>query len=494
MVALSCFLAVAFMRLIDGDEGYYLLAARLVFAGHRPYADFFFPQMFLTPYVYGAWLGLIGTTWYAGRALSALLAMILTVLVYRAAVQTARRRGPAVFAVALFLFSELSLAWLTVVKTYALSAVLLFAAFMLARRTELHRSHALLLGALLGLGVDTRLYIAGVVPLFVASLWRRRVANTEKRAAAPFLAGLALTLLPNVVFLAADPQAFLFGTLGYHSFRSAGGLIGEPGQKLAVLLHLLGGDGSIDGVRLAVIFVPSLIYSLVMIFRRRAVPLSATLELGLVGLLLLPTPTFTQYFALVFPFAVVNVAALIAAAQQRLVGEDRRAARAWHGGLAIAAVLYLAAVPDLVVRYTLTGEGVIGILTPALASDWRITTVREVSQTMERAAPEPGLALVWWPGYLVESTRGPLPGTENHFGRPVAPLLPPGQAHRQHLASEPELLRAIDEAVPEVIVLGNDVLGEERLEAGEHLQRSRYRHFAWIGNAEVWARRRRPGG
>ena len=31
-------------RLIDADEGYYLLAARLVLQHKTPYLDFFFPQ------------------------------------------------------------------------------------------------------------------------------------------------------------------------------------------------------------------------------------------------------------------------------------------------------------------------------------------------------------------------------------------------------------------------------------------------------------------
>ena len=38
-------------RPIDGDEGYYATAARLVSEGHTPYLDFFYPQMPLLPYL-----------------------------------------------------------------------------------------------------------------------------------------------------------------------------------------------------------------------------------------------------------------------------------------------------------------------------------------------------------------------------------------------------------------------------------------------------------
>jgi hypothetical protein len=45
------FLFVARHRLIDGDEGFYLLAARLVLQHKTPYLDFFYPQAPLLPYV-----------------------------------------------------------------------------------------------------------------------------------------------------------------------------------------------------------------------------------------------------------------------------------------------------------------------------------------------------------------------------------------------------------------------------------------------------------
>ncbi|MEN8184892.1 MAG: hypothetical protein ABFS46_20415, partial [Myxococcota bacterium] len=74
---------VAALRPVDGDEGYYLMAARLVLEGGVPYRDFFFPQMPLLPYVYAAWLELLGASWYAGRALSVLLAATLGCLLFR---------------------------------------------------------------------------------------------------------------------------------------------------------------------------------------------------------------------------------------------------------------------------------------------------------------------------------------------------------------------------------------------------------------------------
>jgi hypothetical protein len=51
------------VRLIDGDEGYYLQAARLVSEGKRIYTDFFYPQMPFGAHVYAAWFWLWGRGW-----------------------------------------------------------------------------------------------------------------------------------------------------------------------------------------------------------------------------------------------------------------------------------------------------------------------------------------------------------------------------------------------------------------------------------------------
>ena len=69
ILMLYFFLFVARRRFIDGDEGFYLTAARLVLLHKVPYLDFFFQQAPLLPYVYGIWLKLFGVSWFAARDL-----------------------------------------------------------------------------------------------------------------------------------------------------------------------------------------------------------------------------------------------------------------------------------------------------------------------------------------------------------------------------------------------------------------------------------------
>jgi len=74
------FIYLACNRLIARDEGFYLLASKLVATGQVPYLDFFYPQMPLLPYVYGTWMKVFGFEWHSGRMLSAVLSTLLGLL------------------------------------------------------------------------------------------------------------------------------------------------------------------------------------------------------------------------------------------------------------------------------------------------------------------------------------------------------------------------------------------------------------------------------
>src|SRR5262245_30444009 len=78
----AVFLPMAMLRLVDADEGAYMLVARRVMEGALPFHDMFYPQMFLLPYGYGAWMKIFGFSWYVGRLLSGLLTVALGVLLY----------------------------------------------------------------------------------------------------------------------------------------------------------------------------------------------------------------------------------------------------------------------------------------------------------------------------------------------------------------------------------------------------------------------------
>src|SRR6059058_2319783 len=107
----AVFIPMSLLRLVDGDEGTYLLVSRLVAEGQVPYHDYFYPQMFLLPYVYRGWLKLVGYSWYAARVLSACFSIALGLLLYRQVAHLTGARTWGVLSAVLFTFSGLAFGW-----------------------------------------------------------------------------------------------------------------------------------------------------------------------------------------------------------------------------------------------------------------------------------------------------------------------------------------------------------------------------------------------
>ena len=90
----AVFVPMSLFRLVDGDEGIVLCSS----LGLSPKAnchtnDFYYPQMYLLPYVYGGWMKVVGFSWYAARLLSAVFSVLLGLLVYRQVANLARSRA-----------------------------------------------------------------------------------------------------------------------------------------------------------------------------------------------------------------------------------------------------------------------------------------------------------------------------------------------------------------------------------------------------------------
>ena len=68
---------LAWHRPVDGDEGYYAAAARLVSEGRQPYRDFFYPQSPLLPYLLSPVCRVVGGS-LQGMRLPAVLMGVLS--------------------------------------------------------------------------------------------------------------------------------------------------------------------------------------------------------------------------------------------------------------------------------------------------------------------------------------------------------------------------------------------------------------------------------
>jgi Dolichyl-phosphate-mannose-protein mannosyltransferase len=401
---------LAIFGAVDNDEGYYGLAAKLTFEGEVPYRDFFYPQAPLLPYVYGAWMQVFGISLEATRALSVVFTLALGALICRHAATRFVSLWIGALAVLAFASTRLVATWYSTTKTYALSTLLLFGAFMLLDREASARTPRRWLpaGVLLGLAMDVRLIFAATVPVFAVLLWRLPLV-TRPRAAGHWAVGLALGLLPSLVPLIVAPSQFVFGNIGFHAVRSEGGLVGDFDQKLDIVSDVLSQPQYVALLLLAGIAVVA------QLARRRPPPLAFWLAAALGLANLLPTPTYAQYACTTVPFLIFTALELVPPIRARLAQPS--GARYRGGAFAVAIVLALA----------FAFEGMRGVeqaqrfnSSPTVFFDQATRSAPGGLADVIDAETVPGEpVLSFRPIYIFLSHADPVPGFENDFA-PVA--------------------------------------------------------------------------
>jgi len=485
---LVLFTGVACSRLIDSDEGLYLLAVKLVAHGKRPYLDFFFQQLPALPYVYALWSRVVGFSWVSDRMLSVLLSVALGGLLYWHVERLYSRKTLACLAVLLYALNNLVIAWHPVVKTYALSNFLLFCAYLLVfpENTRHSRRKIFLGGILLAFAVETRLYIVAVAPVLMASLYYFRCRSDGRlRNVWPFVAGLALGLLPNLFFLASAPDPYVFDNVGYHLIRS--GLKAAIRNKTKTFLAISNLQGSYDGsgAQFGMLGLPALATLLLRgVDRRLFLPFAVGAVLFVTCFT--PKPTFPQYFSVCVPYLVIVGVKFVGimAGPHDVAGAPLRLVKT--AGL-VMAILYLFCGGLAVFNYCYSGAGVEGIWKWDNSFDYRLSTVREVSNTLEHLVVKDEPVLSFWPGYVVECDCVPQDGTENDFALLVSPKLTPAEAERRKIMTDEGLQDLLKKHRVRAVVVRAD---RDELARGvsyrDTLQRNGYKRVRAIGRAEVY--------
>jgi hypothetical protein len=478
------------MRLVDGDEGYYLLAVKLIQQGHLPYHDFFYTQMPLLPYFYALCLAPIGTSWYAARVVTVVLALGIGFGIWTAARMTCRRPALAFVAVLLYLTSAFCLEWFTVVKTYALSTLLLLGTDLVLRsRSILPRRALFFAGLLFGLAIDSRSMMCAALPGFALGAVEREKGHVA-RSLSWFAIGIVVALIPMLYFFARSPDGFAFGNFGYHAIRSSYGWAANLKQKASVLAALLGlhNPEGTPAVQFQVLTLFVLLYVASSVARkvRPDFGLYVVLFVGLGSIL--PTPSFPQYYSVVLPFMILMAIRWL----DEVWSPPTGAASPWlfaHRTAAIALIaMYVVAAPVHAYHFVISGQQVPGVSGAPDAKNWRIETLRRISSEIDAHNPGHRPFLTFWPGYAVESESPVVAGLENHFGLLVAHQLDATRRRRLILMSTDEVGRQIDEG-DRLVVLGNWV---DRESWRPRLAAAGYRVVARVEDAEISAKRSRP--
>ena len=481
LILVSWFVSIALTRLIDGDEGYLLYAARLLAEGQNLYSDFFFPQGPLVPTIFGYFYEIFGSSWYGARSLAGVLAALTGLLVFATAHLYTRSYLTAGLATFLFSACGYSFGWLPIIKTYGLAAF-----FSMAAIYVLHRGgrYAFFWGGLLIVfSLEARLYV-GIVGLnaILYVIQRTRQQATGKRLiwiVSARLGQLALGALVSLVFLLPplfrEFETAYFGMFEFASVRfpNQTGLFGDWGQKLDILLlelAIVGNDGAASAQLLILVFLAVSGWFLPGLPRSR---LTSTVWPVLLLANLLPAVTFSQYVCICLPSIAIEAALTLTAWAEKMGAGPFIVLRT----LAPALLIYLSLGVIDVRRFCVTGVRVPGV--DGNPVPWEIETVEQVAERID-SYPE-GLVAGFWPGYFVSSKTRVIPELANHFGFHISGRYDAARMKRLHLLSTQRMASTIRQRRYSLVVDGNWSFGRWDAQL-----LSKYRVDQSLANVKFW--------
>jgi len=481
------FIVISFNRLIDGDEGYYLMAAKLINQGHLIYSDFFYPQMPALPYIYAVWFNLSNESWITGRALSALFAILTGLLIFWHVQNKVRNNAIPLLILLLYACSSLVFGWYLVIKTYSVSTFFLVLAIVVFLNNTSKPSSILMFfsGLALGLATETRLFFAGVLPIFLTAIYFEQLdIRLKATRIAWYLTGFLIALIPALYLLISQPDIFIFNNLGYHSIRTEGGLIGNIGQKYKIVEQLLGSrtfHASIHSLQFLILVI--LIWMTRRYPRSRENWILLAFSISIFIINLLPTPAFVQYFSVLVPILLLTLSDPL-----NLVFQDNSSAFTnqsnkiykWFSAFLI---IYVISSPIDMIRYTIWGKNVPGV---DAAYNWKLETTKEISNWINSNTTPGEKVLSWWPGYLIETHAKPVEKLENHFGSLVANKLSEAELSRYKIITNGEISTLIKLRKIRIALVDNTwTPNKEKIKST--LLNGGFKLAKKIGNLEIYA-------
>lgn len=312
------------------DEGFHVLAAQLIRHGKRPYLDFCFPQTPLNAYWNAAWMRVIGDTWRAVHALSALAtaaAVLLAADFVRFRFPETRWRPAGFAATALVLgLNVLVVEYGTIGQSYAFCLLLLVSAFRVAvvavdRRAPLWTGAA---GLLSGSAAASSLLTVTAAPVLLVWILRHTPRGHRWGRFFTFAAGAAVPFLPVLWLFSRAPRMVFFNLIQYQLLYRRTNWEDATPHDLEVLTSWL---YSPTAFLLGLLSVLGLWF----VARKSGWKHSIRAEFYLCGWLALAMaaelcathPTFPSYFVLITPFLAIPAAAGLYAIAARIHGPLR---------------------------------------------------------------------------------------------------------------------------------------------------------------------------
>ncbi len=422
-------------RLIAKDEGFYNLAAKLVSQGNELYTDFFFPQTPLTAYIYGFFYKIFGNSWYQGRILTGLFTTLLAALLFNFLLRRLNMKY-AIFGLIAFLSSNFVFPWYVVIQTYSLSVFYVFLAFFLFSLGEEKENKVFYLfsGICFGLSVSSRLFFLGLAPFVLMYI----LLNKKYKSIFPLVLGALAGLTPLFYFAIKNWDIFYFNNYGYHAIRSTTSFDTNLKHNLRILKVIF---GVVESVKFKCLQLPILLYLSIIsfffsLFKKLKIDLCVYIAFGLFVLNFIPTPSYVQYFSTLIPFLIIIVLFFI-----HTLYNSNLSKMVINVIILPCLILFFYKLPSDFLRYTKTGEGVIGIRDQDNAKHWNISHIKAISKKINEITKSGEVVFSLWPGYLFETDAVPMKGLENHFGHKVSNRLSAVEKDKYVILGEKEALK-----------------------------------------------------
>jgi hypothetical protein len=445
-------------RPIDGDEGFYSTAARLVWQGKAPYRDFFYQQAPLLPYLYSWMWAVHPRSLVAMRFISAACGSIAVLLWGICLVSL--KRLPTNIALATFatvLLNPYWVSWNVVVKTFPFANLFMTITTM-CLYAALHSTRLrwyFFAGLALGACASVRSFYGTVlVVVFLWLLnWERRTSRLPYPKTLAFLGGSTCGLLPGIVSFVRDSHAFLFNNILYHQLDAGymqwNGKVIEGYQSVkhtalvyfAVLVRLLGSHPYFS-VSIVVSIIGGL--SLWKLWKSHDSSYSEPdylyfqvaflMLVTYTAVALIPFPPYDQYFdSPLIPFLIP------------FITEGLRVT--WRTGKQRTIALGLAAL--ILFAVEIRAETATQSRDPV----WQLANYREMTRLIEANSRPDEVVLSFWPGYVFESGRRYFPGLEDHFVYRIMNKIGPAEKAQYHVISHDRIMNAISQREVNLLVL-----------------------------------------
>lgn len=294
------------------DEGFHLLAARLILEGQLPYLDFCFPQTPLNAYWYAGWMQVFGGGWRTTHVVASLLtagAILLAAdfVLRRLPVREWRLAGAAAAAL-LIGFNAPVIEFGTIAQAYALCLFLTVAAFRLATAAVSRNGPwlAALAGLLASAAAASSLLTALATPVLLAWIFVYNRNGSRWTKLGGFLAAAVVPFLPVLWLLSQSPHQVWFNLAGYQLLYRRSDWEGATSHDLDVLTSWI---DSGPALLLGLLAVTGLLFIAKRSGWERVQRSEFYLCAWLAGAMSVEIatahPTFTWYFLFVIPFLAI---------------------------------------------------------------------------------------------------------------------------------------------------------------------------------------------